>query len=152
MVVISPVSHINCAQKVIYRWKIQENELWKIMVKLSDKANQTDSCHARRADNGWDIRGFRYIRLIEAGQLLSNLLCNIALKGADRRSGVQRNGILITKSHRLLGFADDIDIKSSFHSNGKLRGLNWPSTVPRPNIWLLAMRADVQVKMFCCCW
>lgn len=35
-----------------------------------------------------------------------------ALEGAARRSGVHRNGTLNTKSHLLLGYADDIDIIS----------------------------------------
>ena len=47
---------------------------------------------------------------LKQGDGLSNLLFNIALEGAIRRAGVQRSGTIITKSHMLLGFADDIDI------------------------------------------
>lgn len=47
---------------------------------------------------------------LKQGDALSNLLFNIALEGAIRRAGVQRNGTIITRSHMLLGFADDIDI------------------------------------------
>ncbi|XP_038116847.1 uncharacterized protein LOC119769036 [Culex quinquefasciatus] len=47
---------------------------------------------------------------LKQGDALSNLLFIIALEGAARRVGVHRNGTLITRSHMLLGYADDIDI------------------------------------------
>ena len=61
---------------------------------------------------------------------LSQKLNKPFLKGAIRRAGVQRSGTIITKSHMLLGFADDIDIiginrraveEASDLSGGKLR-------------------------------
>ena len=47
---------------------------------------------------------------LKQGDALSNLLFNIALEGAIRRAGVQRNGTIITRSHILLGNAGGIDI------------------------------------------
>ena len=47
---------------------------------------------------------------LKQGDELSNLLFNIALEGAVRRANVERNSTIITKSHMLLGFVDDIDI------------------------------------------
>ncbi|XP_062709021.1 uncharacterized protein LOC134288373 [Aedes albopictus] len=47
---------------------------------------------------------------LKQGDVLSNLLLNITLERAIRRAGVQRSGPIVTKSHVLLGFADDIDI------------------------------------------
>lgn len=41
---------------------------------------------------------------------LSNLLFNIALESAMRRSDGQKNSTIILRSHMLLGFADDIDL------------------------------------------
>lgn len=47
---------------------------------------------------------------LKQGDALSNSLFNIALEGMIKRSDVQRNGIIITWTHMLLGFADDINI------------------------------------------
>ena len=46
---------------------------------------------------------------LKQGDALSNLQFNITLDGAVRKTNVERNGTIITKSHMLLGFADDID-------------------------------------------
>ena len=68
---------------------------------------------------------------LKQGDVLSNLLFNIALEGEIRRAGVHRSGTIITRSHMLLGYADDIDIigvnrraveEAFFLLKGRLRG------------------------------
>ena len=81
---------------------------------------------------------------LKQGDALSNLLFNIALEGAVRRANVERNGTIITKSHMLLGFADDIDIivinlrpwrRPSYLLREKQRDWDLSLTLPKRSTW-----------------
>ena len=96
---------------------VKRNELWQIMleygfptklIKLSRMTLEGSKSCVRIA--GETSVAFVTLDGLKQGDALSNLLFNIALEGAVRRANVQRNGTIITKSHMLLGFADDIDI------------------------------------------
>lgn len=96
---------------------VKRNELWQIMLEhgfptkliklIRMMLDGSKSC-VRIA--GETSVAFVTLDGLKQGDALSNLLFNIALEGAVRRANVQRNGTIITKSHMLLGFADDIDI------------------------------------------
>ncbi|XP_055632614.1 uncharacterized protein LOC129773088 [Toxorhynchites rutilus septentrionalis] len=96
---------------------VKRNELWQIMlehgfptklIKLSRLILEGSKSCVRRADE--TSAAFAMLDGLKQGDELSNSLFNIALEGAVRRANVQGNGRVITKSHMLLGFADDIDI------------------------------------------
>ena len=96
---------------------VKRNELWQIMhehgfptrlIRLIRATLDGSSSSVRIAGEISD--SFVTLDGLKQGDGLSNLLFNIALEGAIRRAGVQRSGTIITKSHMLLGFADDIDI------------------------------------------
>ena len=95
---------------------VKRNELWQIMlengfptklVKLIRATLDGSKSCVRVADEV--STSFVTLDGLKQGDALSNLLFNIALEGAIRRAGVQRNGTIITRSHMLLGVADDID-------------------------------------------
>jgi hypothetical protein len=96
---------------------VKRNELWQIMlehgfptklIKLIRMTLEGSRSCVRIAGETSDA--FVTLDGLKQGDALSNLLFNIALEGAVRRAGVQRNGTIITRSHMLLGYADDIDI------------------------------------------
>lgn len=96
---------------------VKRNELWKIMVEHGFPAKLIRLIRATLDGAKSSVRianetseAFVTLDGLKQGDALSNLLFIIALEGAARRAGVQRNGTLITKSHMLLGYADDIDI------------------------------------------
>ncbi|XP_038121252.1 uncharacterized protein LOC119770429 [Culex quinquefasciatus] len=96
---------------------VKRNELWKIMLEHGFPAKLIRLIRATLDGAKSSVRianetseAFVTLDGLKQGDALSNLLFIIALEGAARRAGVQRNGTLITKSHMLLGYADDIDI------------------------------------------
>ena len=96
---------------------VKRNELWQIMSEHGFPAKLIRLIRATLDGSKSSVRvadevstSFVTLDGLKQGDALSNLLFNIALEGAIRRSGVQRNGTIITRSHMLLGFADDIDI------------------------------------------
>jgi sorting nexin-29 len=96
---------------------VKRNELWQIMLEHGFPAKLIRLIRATLDGSKSSVRiadevstSFVTLDGLKQGDALSNLLFNIALEGAIRRSGVQRNGTIITRSHMLLGFADDIDI------------------------------------------
>lgn len=96
---------------------VKRNELWHIMLEHGFPAKLIRLIRATLDGSKSSVRisgetsdSFVTLDGLKQGDALSNLLFNIALEGAIRRSGVQRNGTIINKSYMLLGFADDIDI------------------------------------------
>ncbi|XP_052561955.1 uncharacterized protein LOC120429290 [Culex pipiens pallens] len=96
---------------------VKRKELWKIMLEHGFPAKLIRLIRATLDGAISSVRianetseAFVTLDGLKQGDALSNLLFIIALEGAARRAGVQRNGTLITKSHMLLGYADDIDI------------------------------------------
>ncbi|XP_038117204.1 uncharacterized protein LOC119769300 [Culex quinquefasciatus] len=96
---------------------VKRNELWKIMLEHGFPAKLIRLIRATLDGAKSSVRianetseAFVTLDGLKQGDALSNLLFIIVLEGAARRAGVQRNGTLITKSHMLLGYADDIDI------------------------------------------
>ena len=96
---------------------VKRNELWRIMLEHGFPTKLIRLIRATFEGFTSSVRitgeisdPFVTLDGLKQGDGLSNLLFNIALEGAIRRAGVQRSGTIITKSHMLLGFADDIDI------------------------------------------
>ena len=96
---------------------VTRNELWQIMSEHGFPAKLIRLIRATLDGSKSSVRiadevstSFVTLNGLKQGAALSNLLFNIALEGAIRRYGVQRNGTIITRSHMLLGSADDIDI------------------------------------------
>lgn len=92
---------------------VKWNELWQIdhgfpvkLIRLARIKFDDSKSNVRITDETSEV--FVTLEELKQGDALSNLLFNIALEGAVRRSDVQRNGAPITKSHILLGYADDI--------------------------------------------
>ena len=96
---------------------MKRNELWHIMLEHGFPTKLIKLIRATLDGSKSSVRiageisdSFVTLDGLKQGDALSNLLFNIALEGAIRRAGVQRNGTIITRSHMLLGYADDIDI------------------------------------------
>lgn len=96
---------------------VKRNELWQIMIEHGFPAKLIRLIRATLDGSKSSVRvadeissSFVTFDGLKQGDALSNLLFNIALEGAIRRAGVHRSGTIVTKSHMLLGFADDIDI------------------------------------------
>ncbi|XP_058465398.1 uncharacterized protein LOC131438975 [Malaya genurostris] len=96
---------------------VKRNELWQIMLEhgFTTKPIRLIRATLDRSKSSVKIAGtisdtFVTLDGLKQDDALSNLLFNIALEGAIRRYGVQRNGTIINKSHMPLEFADDIDI------------------------------------------
>ncbi|XP_038116806.1 uncharacterized protein LOC119769006 [Culex quinquefasciatus] len=88
---------------------VKRNEIWKIMVEHGFPAKLIRLIRATLDGAKSSVRianetseAFVTLDGLKQGDALSNLLFIIALEGAARRAGVQRNGTLITKSHMLL--------------------------------------------------
>ena len=111
-----PTHHLFVDFKAQYD-SVKRNELWQIMlehgfptklIKLSRMTLEGSKSCVRIT--GETSAAFVTLDGLKQGDALNNLLFNIGLEGEVRRANVERNGTIITKSHMLLGFADDIDI------------------------------------------